>query len=84
MKKNWCCEDEVTFEWKYWMTLHAIWIELNLNTLKGISGEENNENLFVNMVLEQPIYFKNIEWMFSIEQKMNYGVWTLLINDKLS
>ncbi len=29
---NWFCENWVPFKWKYWMTLHANWIELELNS----------------------------------------------------
>jgi len=25
------CENEVPFKWNYWMTLHAIWIQFNIN-----------------------------------------------------
>ncbi len=28
-KMNWFKKKKVPFEWKYWMTLHAAWIELN-------------------------------------------------------
>jgi hypothetical protein len=31
---NWFCENKISFEWKYWMTLHANWIEFILNWIK--------------------------------------------------
>jgi hypothetical protein len=32
-KMNWCGQNYVPFEWKYWIMLHVIWIELNLKIL---------------------------------------------------
>jgi hypothetical protein len=32
MKKlSWFCGNWIPFEWKYWMTLHATWIQIQLN-----------------------------------------------------
>ncbi len=38
MKKlNWFCENQVPFEEKYWMALHATLIELNTNSIDSSS-----------------------------------------------
>jgi hypothetical protein len=31
-KMNWSFENYVPFKWKYWIMLHATWVELNLNS----------------------------------------------------
>jgi hypothetical protein len=33
-KMNWFCENSIPFEWKYWMMLRAIWIELKFHSIK--------------------------------------------------
>jgi hypothetical protein len=36
MKKiNWFFENYVPFKWKYWIMLHATWIELNSNSIES-------------------------------------------------
>jgi hypothetical protein len=35
-KMNWVCENAIPFGWKYWMTLHALWIELKFNSIQFI------------------------------------------------
>jgi len=34
-KMSWFCENYVPFDWKYWMTLHATWIEYKFNCLNS-------------------------------------------------
>ncbi len=43
-KMNWFCENQVLFIWKYWMTLHATWISINLN-----SNEKNEMQIGTRM-----------------------------------
>jgi hypothetical protein len=30
-KMNWFYKNQISFEWKYWMTLYAFWIKFELN-----------------------------------------------------
>lgn len=32
-KKNWLCENQIPYKWKYWITLHVTCIEFDSNTL---------------------------------------------------
>jgi len=41
-KMNSFCGNQGPLEWKYWMTLHATWTELNSNTMNGIWVQFNN------------------------------------------
>jgi hypothetical protein len=45
-KMNWFYKNQVAFEWKYWMTLHAFWIkfELNSNWIQIPKFNSNTQN----------------------------------------
>jgi len=36
----------VPFEWKYWMTFHAIWLEFKFNSIKNLIDFNPNSNGF--------------------------------------
>ncbi len=43
-KMNWFCENQVLFIWKYWMTLHATWIQFKKFNWISINLNSNEKN----------------------------------------
>jgi hypothetical protein len=53
-KINWFYKNQVSFEWKYWMTMHAFWIEFELNPNSKIQFKyiEWNSNSTIEIKIE--------------------------------
>jgi len=88
-KMNWVCENEIPFGWKYWMTLHAPWIELKFNSiqfilnstvvifLKGPSKIKWTQKVSAFSFIPHHTY-KTKKWVLKIKSKILYFLFFII------
>ncbi len=79
-KMIWVCENQVSFKWKYWMILHATWIQIQIQLkIIGLNWiQPNYENVYTWICFFISIY-KNW-WKYEVVKlEISHGIVKLTI-----